>query len=110
MSDRPGIHQLQITAKSRLREETCDHIFLRKQFIRENSLRPRAGAETKMLLYKGFSHAYFNNTGISPSAGTASTKWFPSFWPTARDNWAKSVFRKNSSKNGLFFFGTLSAL
>lgn len=69
MSDRPGIHQLQITAKSRLREETCDHIFLRKQFIRENSLRPRAGAETKMLLYKGFGHAYFDNTGVSPQCG-----------------------------------------
>lgn len=43
-----------------------EHDFLKMETLGYGVKLHKAGVETKMLLYKGFGHAYFDNTGVYP--------------------------------------------
>lgn len=43
-----------------------EHDFLKMETLGYGVKLHKAGVETKMVLYKGFGHAYFDNTGVYP--------------------------------------------
>lgn len=43
-----------------------EHDFLKLETLGYGVKLHRAGVETKMVLYKGFGHAYFDNAGVYP--------------------------------------------